>query len=605
MSCTYFDPSFDPELILFTGIPENDAEGIANRYGLNPERVLKILQNLLEIDMYKWGNPYVTVLEEALKCMHGNQAVELFENCDLVKLKNRYSTNSNMYSRQYNIYPFEKFTTRLKNFIKYQLTIKERLIETGFVNYKVAINTGLNRCLATLYYVKPYYEYMIFSSKKDFDMFIDFYKLQNISKEKYAAYHKLIRNYTYIDYIDDLKRYESFHIDEDILYIGSGYGIFAYLKPYEEVEYFEFLPDGMGEKLDELRPKVFEMRLEVLKILLKAVENEDVTTLWEDCTNKILSMNFTHNEAKVLLSADRILSNLEGVPSDHYYNVMVHSVGLTDLFYVIGFMENEIINRTEQKITEIWQENPIKDKFVSYFKTLDHPENDRINRMLDEIIEIENTRKDYIDSFNERLKTFVKESLNIERTIFTPKRDEQVLDDLIRFYPEFRKRHNELYKMPESEVDITTLTPKQEKDRSRHEYKCLDKLHIPGTQPRKKSNIIILNGYKVKIGDKPFVLLMRFVLELKRNPKGWVNSRTLVEEKIIKHHDDYRGYGTLKTPIKGFLLKKNENDFIENDGDGNFRISTHPDFITYDKHKLKNHPDDQIKQIAKQLPRSR
>lgn len=599
MSFDYFDPSFDPELILFTGIPENDAEGIANRYGLNPERVLKILQNLLEIDMYKWGDPYVTVLEEALKCMHGNQAVELFENCDLVKFKNRYTTNSNMYFRQYNIYPFEKFTTRLENFIKYQITIKERLIETGFVDYKDATNTGLNRCLATLYYVKPYYKYMIFASEKDFEMFIEYYKLQNISKEKYVAYHKLIRKYTYIKDIDDLKRSEYCHIDEDILYIGYSYGIFAYLKSYEEVEYFEFLPDGMGEKLDELRPKVFEMRLEVLKILLKAVEKEDVTTLREDCTNKILSMNFTHNEAKILLSADRILSNLEGVPSDHYYNVMVRSVGLTDLFYLIGFLENEIVNRTEQKITQIWQENPIKDSFTSYLEILNHPEEVRISTLLDKITELENARREYIDSFNEKLKTFVEESLKVERHVFIPKKHEQFWDvhhakfeEMVRYY---EGKDTKL-------VVEKSHSPKQEKDRVEHGYKCRDEIYIPGTHPKKRQNTIYVNGREAKISDRAFILLIRLVQELKSDPEGWILTNTLDEEGIIPNTSDYQPYLDLKKPITALLLKENPDEFLENDGSKHYRISTHPDFITYDKEKLLKHILPKVREIAAKLP---
>jgi len=50
------------------------------------------------------------------------------------------------------------------------------------------------------------------------------------------------------------------------------------------------------------------------------------------------------------------------------------------------------------------------------------------------------------------------------------------------------------------------------------------------------------------------------------------------------------------------LLKKNAKTFIENDGSKRYRISTHPDFITYDKEELLQHPDEDIRRIAEQLP---
>jgi hypothetical protein len=32
------------------------------------------------------------------------------------------------------------------------------------------------------------------------------------------------------------------------------------------------------------------------------------------------------------------------------------------------------------------------------------------------------------------------------------------------------------------------------------------------------------------------------------------------------------------------------------------RISVHPDFVTYDKERLLDHPDPDIKELAKRLP---
>lgn len=41
---------------------------------------------------------------------------------------------------------------------------------------------------------------------------------------------------------------------------------------------------------------------------------------------------------------------------------------------------------------------------------------------------------------------------------------------------------------------------------------------------------------------------------------------------------------------------------IENKKSGLYRISTHPDFITYNKEKLLNHKDPRIRKLAEELP---
>jgi len=46
---------------------------------------------------------------------------------------------------------------------------------------------------------------------------------------------------------------------------------------------------------------------------------------------------------------------------------------------------------------------------------------------------------------------------------------------------------------------------------------------------------------------------------------------------------------------------KDRQKFIQNDGSKNYRISAHPDFVTYDKERLLNHPDPDIRGLAKRL----
>lgn len=141
---------------------------------------------------------------------------------------------------------------------------------------------------------------------------------------------------------------------------------------------------------------------------------------------------------------------------------------------------------------------------------------------------------------------------------------------------------------------VTELTDKQRKDYDTHKYKCYDKLHISGTFPRSKSNDIIMNGHAITLSDDPFLLFLELLIGLKKNKGGW----------ITKYFDagKYQPINRLRTPIRGSLLKNNAKDFIESGGSKQYRISTHPDFITYDKKALLKHPDTSVKDLAKQLP---
>ena len=145
------------------------------------------------------------------------------------------------------------------------------------------------------------------------------------------------------------------------------------------------------------------------------------------------------------------------------------------------------------------------------------------------------------------------------------------------------------------------LTDGQKMDYKKFDYKCCDKVYIPGTVPTKRSNLIVVNGTNTKIGDSIFTLYLRLVVELKKKEGGWVNIHTLESDGIIIDSLNYQIYSNLRTALQGSLLDKNGKKFIQSDGSKNYRISTHPNFFTYNKEKLLNHPDNRIRELAKKL----
>ncbi len=149
---------------------------------------------------------------------------------------------------------------------------------------------------------------------------------------------------------------------------------------------------------------------------------------------------------------------------------------------------------------------------------------------------------------------------------------------------------------------VRALTSAQLTDYEKYDYKCQDQLNIPGTIPRKRSNSIIVNSDKLDLGDSPFALLLRFVIELKKGKGGWVNAVDLFDEDLISDPMRYQRYGHIRERVEGSLKEKDGEKFIQADRSGRYRLSTHPDFVTYNKKKLKTHPDPRIVKITNGLP---
>lgn len=137
-------------------------------------------------------------------------------------------------------------------------------------------------------------------------------------------------------------------------------------------------------------------------------------------------------------------------------------------------------------------------------------------------------------------------------------------------------------------------TAKQEADYAERRYLCYDRVHIPGIVPKGRSNLIILNGIETRIMDSDFVLFMEFVAELKKGKDGW----------LVKRVDPgkHQLFSRLRSAVQGNLLKKNGKDFIESNPPKQYRVSTHPDFVTYDRKKLLKHPNATVKAHARKLP---
>jgi hypothetical protein len=146
------------------------------------------------------------------------------------------------------------------------------------------------------------------------------------------------------------------------------------------------------------------------------------------------------------------------------------------------------------------------------------------------------------------------------------------------------------------------VTAEQNNDYDAFGYRCYDRVHIPGSDPATRGNIIVLAGSELRIEDSLFILFLCLVAELKKNDGGWVHRDTLAEEGVVHHEGAFQAFERLRKAVQGGLQGKNAKDFIENARSRGYRISTHPDFVTYDGAKLLNHDNARVRAIAGSLP---
>lgn len=146
----------------------------------------------------------------------------------------------------------------------------------------------------------------------------------------------------------------------------------------------------------------------------------------------------------------------------------------------------------------------------------------------------------------------------------------------------------------DSKSAIPELTKKQEADYKEYAYKCYDEIYLSGTCKRKGSNDIYVNGEKDNMPDEALIWFIQFVTELRKREGGWI--KTGVEPG--KHAVFERVRKSFKNRLR---LDKKGTDIIQNRGGGEYRISTHPDFVTYERSALMNHRDSTIKSLARKL----
>ena len=151
-------------------------------------------------------------------------------------------------------------------------------------------------------------------------------------------------------------------------------------------------------------------------------------------------------------------------------------------------------------------------------------------------------------------------------------------------------------------IRAMSLTAEEEAERKRYSYKSHLAMHITGDVEKRAANILFVDGAKVAIGDVPFALLLRLVVELFKNKVGMVPKSTLIKGGYMRAGSEFQSIRRLREAFSGALRHRSPEELIETCDHRTLRLSLHPALISYNKQKLLGHRNRRISRLAGRLP---
>jgi hypothetical protein len=146
-----------------------------------------------------------------------------------------------------------------------------------------------------------------------------------------------------------------------------------------------------------------------------------------------------------------------------------------------------------------------------------------------------------------------------------------------------------------------SLTAEQEKDYEVYRYKCRLPVHATGEITGHGNYLVCVGETFVEIGEVPFRLFLRLLLELKQNKTGMVSKVKLKAEGYLSEDSEFQSVGRLRDCFARALGDLDPKEFIEAVQPKTLRLSVHPDLVSWNLEKLLSQNDPRICQFANQL----
>jgi len=165
-------------------------------------------------------------------------------------------------------------------------------------------------------------------------------------------------------------------------------------------------------RLKGARDRLFELKLAILKELLRSIKTATFANLWEKCL-RLLTEAFSAEEAEFFLEIDRLFFigyDIKDEGSADEIPGLDRAGGLTDLLEAIGHYEKELVvgtfTSTRDALGELLKFDEMNGPRLSvrnYFEAVDYPLRDVLDSALDLFSSFESKERDFWEKYKNRI----------------------------------------------------------------------------------------------------------------------------------------------------------------------------------------------------------
>lgn len=197
--------------------------------------------------------------------------------------------------------------------------------------------------------------------------------------------------------------------------------------------------------LERTRPRIFDLKIAVLRRLLRSLRGRGVGNLWEDCL-RLLTESLTATEAEYFLRIDRFYSGfdlLSGEVVDERADLVAG--GLTDLLQFVGHCEKELTIGTMHRTAQSLASLPADASFSSYYETVGQPWQPLVNAALDLFVELDIRERAFWADYRVRVNDALENEFYEEVVIRTRVKRKLVslFEPHVRTFAAWQKAHLE------------------------------------------------------------------------------------------------------------------------------------------------------------------
>jgi|GEM_PF-2516559 len=312
---------------------------------------------------------FLPSISEALQYLPPADALRLFENEDLELLRMRQLYISYLGSKEAPLYSIRECASAINNLLRYLRENKESLLETGYPRTVFKGNSLLSAQMVELYPVR----------------------LPSEVKEEDGEYSYTWSSARWQD-DDQPCSYEEAHLAPDLS-----------------------LHDAT--RLESMRSRLYDARVEVLQTTMHCLRGNDPEAIWRN-SKTILAKCLSADEAYFLLDID---SSLKGSEYIQLRTPLSASGALSTLLSLVGHCMKELTIGTMAKTSEALGELIRKDErgrpyisYASYYEVVGKPEQQKVESACDIFAELEKQETEFWGEYGQRVNSALDKEFEID-----------------------------------------------------------------------------------------------------------------------------------------------------------------------------------------------